>query len=86
MKNGFILKNSFDSIVMRHNLMRNEDFETIEQCVSVADNYAIEFAKWIIEKTNYEHLTKEFIYKKNVYKNEKELLSIFKKENNYETR
>ena len=28
----------------------------------------------------YEYLTKEFIYKNNVYKNEKEILEIFKKE------
>ncbi len=76
MKNGFILKNSFDSIVMRHNLMRNEDFETIEQCVSVADNYAVEFGEYL------DSLTADDIGNKSI----KEILQIFKKENNYDTR
>ena len=76
MKNGFILKNSFDSIVMRHNLMRNEDFETIEQCVSVADNYAIQFEEYL------DSLTADDMGNKSI----KEILQIFKKENNYDTR
>ena len=76
MKNGFILKNSFDSIVMRHNLMRNEDFETIEQCVSVADNYAVEFGEYL------DSLTAADMGNKSI----KEILQIFKKENNYDTR
>ena len=46
----------------------------------IADNYAVEFAEWARKETYYENLTKEFIYKHNVYKNEKELLEIFKKE------
>ena len=75
MKNGFILKNSFDSTVMRHNLMRNEDFETIEQCVDIADNYAVEFGKWILRNFNNYGA-----------KNEKELLQIFKQENYYDKR
>ena len=86
MKNGFMLKNSFDSIIMRHNLMRNEDFETIEQCENVADRYAVEFLIWVRENTIFEYLTKEFIYNKQVYKSEKELLEIFKKLNNNDTR
>ena len=46
----------------------------------IADNYAIEFAEWIRKEVYYEHLTKEFIYKRNVYESEKELLERFKKE------
>jgi len=78
MKNGFILKNSFDSIVMRHNLMRNEDFETIEQCVNVSDNYAIEFGEWLMKKGRY-NIT-------NWSKTTKELLETFKQENHYDAR
>lgn len=44
------------------------------------DDFAIAFAEWIRKETYYEHLTKEFIYNNNVYKNEKELLEIYKKE------
>lgn len=47
---------------------------------ALADNYAIEFAEWVRKETYYENLTKEFIYNRNVYKNEKVLLEIFKKE------
>lgn len=75
MKNGTILKQSFDSTVMRHNLCRNEDFETIEQCVNIADNYAIEFGKWILRNFN--------DYGPN---DEKELLQIFKQQNYYDKR
>jgi hypothetical protein len=44
------------------------------------DEFAIGFAEWIRKETYYEHLTKEFIYKRNVYASEKELLEIYKKE------
>jgi hypothetical protein len=44
------------------------------------DDFTIKFAEWIRKKTYYEHLTKEFIYKRNIYESEKELLKIFKKE------
>ena len=73
MKNKFILKNSFDSIIMRHNLMRNEDFETIEQCVNVSDNFAIYFGEWLMKKGRY-NIT-------NWSKTTKELLEIFKQQN-----
>ena len=76
MKNKFILKNSFDSIVMRHNLMRNEDKETIEQCVNVANNFAIEFLEW------YGGLRLDEVEGKTT----KQLLEIFKKNNYYDTR
>ena len=52
----------------------------VPSCVKIADNYAIEFAEWVKKETYYENLTKEFIYNNNVYKNEKELLEIYKKE------
>jgi hypothetical protein len=44
------------------------------------DDFTIKFAEWIRKETYYEHLTKEFIYKRNIYESEKELLKIFKKE------
>lgn len=44
------------------------------------DEFAIGFAEWVRKETYYEHLTKEFIYKRNVYESEKELLEIYKKE------
>ena len=46
----------------------------------IADNFAIGFAEWIRRETYYEHLTKEFFYKRNVYESEKELLKIYKEE------
>jgi hypothetical protein len=46
------------------------------------DKYIIEFAEWIRKETYYEHLTKEFIYKRNIYESEKNLLQIYKKEKN----
>jgi hypothetical protein len=82
MKNGFMLKNSFDSIVMRHNLMRNEDEETIEQCVSVADNYAKKFAEYI---ERYEYLPNKgwfigsFQLEMGIFRTTQELLDEFKK-------
>jgi len=48
----------------------------------IADEFAIEFAEWIRKEAYYEHLTKEFIYKRHVYPSEKELLEIYKKEQN----
>jgi hypothetical protein len=52
----------------------------VKNNVQVADEYAIGFAEWIRKETYYEHLTKEYFYKRNVYKSEKELLEIYKKE------
>ena len=51
-----------------------------DDCAIVADEFAIGFAEWIRKEVYYEHLTKEFIYKRNVYESEKELLEIFKRE------
>ena len=36
------LKDKFDNPIMRHDLGRNEIEETKEQCVEIADEYAIE--------------------------------------------
>ena len=44
------------------------------------DDFTIKFAEWIRKETYYEHLTKEFIYKRNIYESGKQLLEIFKKE------
>jgi hypothetical protein len=59
-------------------------FENIDKVIDsqekLADEFAIDFADWIRTETYYEHLTKEFIYKRNVYESEKELLEIYKKE------
>ena len=44
------------------------------------DKRCIDFAKWIKNNVYYECLTKEFVYKKKMYKSETELLEIFKKE------
>ena len=52
----------------------------IPQCEQIVDDFAIGFAEWVRKETYYEHLTKEFIYKRNVYESEKELLEIYKKE------
>lgn len=53
-------------------------FEEVHNSLEkITNDFAIAFAKWIRKETYYEHLTKEFIYKRNVYKNEKELLEIF---------
>jgi len=57
--------------------LRDWDPNAIEK---VADEFAIGFAEWIRKEAYYEHLTKEFIYKRNVYASEKELLEIYKKE------
>ena len=46
----------------------------------IADDYAIEFSEWIRKETIHEPLLNKFIYKRNIYQSEKELLEIFKKE------
>ena len=40
------LKDKFDNPIMRHDLGRNEIEETKEQCVEIADEFAIDFAEW----------------------------------------
>jgi regulatory protein YycH of two-component signal transduction system YycFG len=46
------LEQRFDSVIMRHDLCRNEFIETKEQCVEIAEEYAIAFAYWIRQSGN----------------------------------
>lgn len=57
--------------------LHGDDINLEEKDWHEAKYLAIAFAIWIRKETYYEHLTKEFIYKRNVYENEKELLEIF---------
>ena len=53
-------------------------FEEVHNSLEkITNDFAIAFAIWIRKEIYYEHLTKKFIYKHNVYENEKELLEIF---------
>ena len=45
------LKDKFDNPIMRHNLGRNEIEETKEQCVEIAEGFAIGFAEWCDKTT-----------------------------------
>ena len=69
------LKEKFSLILMQ---FWASDWES--QCEQATDEFAIGFAEWVRKETYYEHLTKEFIYKRNVYESEKELLEIYKNE------
>ena len=64
------LKEKFDSVIMRHDLCRNEFEETKEQCAEIAEEIVIEFAEWIIENKILSSKTplKELL---EIYKNEK---------------
>lgn len=66
------LKDKFDNPLMRHDLGRNEIEETKEQCAEVAEEFAIGFIEWIINKEY--HID---IWVKN--NSTKELLEIYKK-------
>ena len=57
-----------------------EKYNHTNKLIKIAEDFAIGFAEWVRKETYYEHLTKEFIYKRNVYESEKELLEIYKKE------
>ena len=64
------LKDKFDNPIMRHDLGRNEIEETKEQCEKIADEFAIGFAKWLLnERTGFNRETET-----------KKLLEIYKKE------
>ena len=67
------LKDKFDNPIMRHDLGRNEIEETKEQCVEIANEFAIGFAEWYLKKSEkYDSYLK--------LKNDtKELLEIYKK-------
>ena len=48
------LKDKFDNPIMRHDLGRNEIEETKEQCVEIAEDFAIGFVEWFTnEKSEY---------------------------------
>jgi hypothetical protein len=66
------LKEKFDNPIIRHDLGRNEIEETKEQCVEIADEFAIGFAEWLLIIYN-----EDIIY--DAY-TKKELLEIYKKE------
>ena len=57
---------------------RYDNADLGDQIEQIADEFAIGFAEWIRKEAYYEHLTKEFIYKRNVYESEKDLLEIYK--------
>ena len=67
------LKDKFDNPIMRHDLGRNEIEETKEQCVEIANEFAIDFANWY-----------EFTLRESDNLNErftpKQLIEMFKKE------
>ena len=67
------LKDKFDNPIMRHDLGRNEIEETKEQCVEIAEDFAINFANWY-----------EFTLRESDNLNErftpKQLIEMFKKE------
>lgn len=74
------LQEKFDNTIMRHDLMRNETKETIEQLEKTADEFAIGFAEFQVGL-----LTKQvegfFYFDYNVeWTTTKELLEIYKKE------
>lgn len=65
------MKDKFDNALMRHDLMRNEPEETMEQLIEARDEFAIKFAVWL-DKNKKEHKKIVLI---------EMLLDLFKKEN-----
>ena len=65
------LKDKFYSPIMRHDLGRNEIEETKEQCVEIAEDFAIGFAEFLYDCAINETLDNKSL---------KELLEIYKKE------
>jgi hypothetical protein len=79
------LKDKFDTPIMRHDLGRNEIEETKEQCVEIAEDFAIGFAKWLDNKYYQGKNVNEYHrsideYREGKYFTAKELLEIYKKE------
>jgi hypothetical protein len=76
------LKERFDSVIMRHDLCRNEFEETKEQCIEIAEEYAIDFADWCKQEYELEDTQKNNKWRdvNGDYKTSKQLLEIFKKE------
>ena len=74
------LKENFENIIYNYIGSEWDRRDVSNSLENDAEDFAIGFAEWIRKETYYEHLTKEFIYKRNVYKCEKELLQIYKQE------
>ena len=70
----------FDSVIMRHDLCRNEFEETIQQCVEVTGEYAIDFAEWMSDAIHRNYKSGGMWFVKGEIKTTKELLEIYKKE------
>jgi hypothetical protein len=67
------LEDKFDSTIMRHELCRNETKETIEQCLAIAHDFAVQYAEWCCARAigvNYFKLNEEEL---EWFKKEKEL-------------
>lgn len=56
------LEQRFDSVIMRHDLCRNEFIETKEKCVEISEEYAIAFAYWIRQSGNLIILHKQSVH------------------------
>ena len=70
------LKDKFDNPIMRHDLGRNEIEETKEQCVEIAEEFAINFANWYeFTLRESDNLNERFTPKQliEIYKKEKQL-------------
>lgn len=79
------LKDKFDTPIMRHDLGRNEIEETKEQCVEIAEEFTLGFAKWLDNKYYQGKNVNEYHrsideYREGKYFTAKELLEIYKKE------
>ena len=64
------LEKQFDNVIMRSILVRDELEETKEQCVEIADEFAIGFAEWL-------DINFKLNFTNNVFK---DLLVIYKEE------
>ena len=68
------LKDKFDSLIMRHDLGRNEIEETKEQCVEIANEFAKQVLVSYINSETLQYKQSQGIYSLD------ELLQIIKKE------
>ena len=66
------LKDKFDNPIMRYDLGRNEIEETKEQCVEIAEDFAIGFARWCMDN-NQQVILNDGKYLLEIYKKEKGL-------------
>ena len=79
------LKQKFDNVEVmfegqQGQLRYDELCEAGNQCVEIAEDFAIGFAEWINNNCFYERILCEYIYKEDSY-TIPELLEIYKKEN-----